>query len=176
MLDLRLSGLRLFVSIVSVLSVACGNTTAPTPVTPPSGGVWLGKLNETSCSAGDFRTCSTSFPSNATFTVRLDLEQTSASVRGGFDLETQPAPGSIAPPRRDVASLSGTISDDGTLTMEGPVLRSGEPTTTMVLRWRSQIAPDGSMTGGFTYFQPSPIASLNPLIVEFELQGLRRTP
>ncbi len=163
--------------VVTVIGVEAGvSASTALRVIPDYRGVWLGRLNETSCSAGDFRTCSNTFPSNAIFTLRLDLQQTSASVQGGFDLDTQPAPGSIAPPRRDVASLSGTIGDDGTLTMEGPVLRNGEPTATMVTRWRSQIAPNGSMTGGFTYFQPSPIASLDPLIVEFELVGLRRTP
>jgi hypothetical protein len=145
-------------------------------VIPDYRGAWLGSLRQISCVHWDFRGCGRTFPSNATFTLRLDLQQTRTSVSGGFDLDTLPPALSMASRRRDLASLSGTVADDGTLILEGPVLRDGAPTTTTIYRWRSRIAADGSMTGGFTYLTPITNFDLYPLVVEFDLMGLRRTP
>jgi hypothetical protein len=171
---LRLRILRVMSVWSVLLMVACGNS-APTEPTPISShrGAWLGPLRQTSCTAGDPRTCGFTFPSASTFTLRLDLVPGETTVTGAFDLNTVPPQGAIAPQRRDVGSLSGTVAADGTLMLEGPVAQSGTAMTATISRWRSRIEADGSMSGSFTYTSPGGLG-LDLLVVVFDLVAVRR--
>jgi hypothetical protein len=166
-----------FISACAIgLMVACADRpNEPSDLAQQMEGTWTGMLRQTSCTAGDPRSCGFTFPSTAAFTMRLVVNPDDANVSATFDLTTVPPQGAIAPQRRDLGSLTGSVAADGTLTLEGPVVPDGGAPTATISGWRSHIGPDGSMTGSFTYTQPSGIGTiLDPLVVKFDLAGLRR--
>lgn len=144
-------------------------------VIPDHRGVWAGTLRQTSCRHWDFRTCGRSYPSTSTFVLQLQLQQQKDNVRGMFDVAlTYPAGALNQGTVHTTGTAHGSTGVDGTLAMDGDIVLNDRLIGTM-FRWRSRIE-DGVWRGGFSLLYPGAPGDLFPLVLEYDIVGLTRSP
>jgi hypothetical protein len=144
-------------------------TTMPLRAVPNYAGSWSGGYRQVACDAPDTSACHT-YPPNVVpppvLRLTAILEQRGASVAGRIEFFSNDRSGGVV-------NVTGAITLEGRLDLDGPYVTNGTTTQGHIVDWRSTLDQPGQdvMHGGFSSGWVA--LSIGPMVhVTYELDGL----